>query len=242
MKYLMLVVADPDLATEEEPVLTIEEWGNETYGQRQEPRRRPAAAALVREDGRRRNGKVTVTDGPFAETHEWIAGFDILECETVEEAIEVATRHPMATHGTIELRPVWPLGSTEPVMPGRAVRVAPRHALSDRRVDQRTDAGALLTAAARAMILRLRRPPASAQARSHTPDRAVSTGAARRATSGSMMMTRQPSAARPPRIAPTAPMIVTTQPRASHQAIPPATTMAIDMTTALHIHSPMATR
>ena len=110
MKYLMLVVADPDLTTEEEPVLQIEEWVKETSesgvnldGDRLRP---PSYAKTVR----RRHGKVTVTDGPFAETHEWIAGFDILECETVEQAIEVATRHPMATHGTIELRPVWPLG------------------------------------------------------------------------------------------------------------------------------------
>ncbi len=50
-----------------------------------------------------------MTDGPFAETHEWIAGFDILECESLEEAIEVASRHPMATSGIIEVRPAWPL-------------------------------------------------------------------------------------------------------------------------------------
>ncbi len=58
---------------------------------------------------RRRGGKVIVTDGPFAETHEWIAGFDILECENLEEAIEIASRHPMSTSGIIELRPAWPL-------------------------------------------------------------------------------------------------------------------------------------
>ena len=110
MRFLMLVIADPELDSAEEPVLTIEEWVQETSesgvnldGDRLRP---PSYAKTVR----RRHGKVTVTDGPFAETHEWIAGFDILECETVEQAIEVATRHPMATHGTIELRPVWPLG------------------------------------------------------------------------------------------------------------------------------------
>ncbi|GAA3214731.1 YciI family protein [Microbacterium terregens] len=109
MKFLMLVVADPDLTTDEEPVLTIEEWVQETAqsgvnldGDRLRP---PSDAKTVR----RRNGKVSVTDGPFVETHEWIAGFDLLECDTIEQAIEVATRHPMATHGTIELRPFWPL-------------------------------------------------------------------------------------------------------------------------------------
>jgi len=57
---------------------------------------------------RRRNGKVIVTDGPFAETKEWIAGFDLLECADMEEAIEVASRHPMARFGRLEIRPLWP--------------------------------------------------------------------------------------------------------------------------------------
>ncbi|HWM15365.1 MAG TPA: YciI family protein [Microbacterium sp.] len=109
MKYLMLVVADPDLTAEEEPVLTIENWVEETYGKGKatdgDRLRPPAEAKTVR----RRNGKVSVTDGPFAETHEWIAGFDILECESLEEAIEIASRHPMATSGIIEVRPAWPL-------------------------------------------------------------------------------------------------------------------------------------
>jgi hypothetical protein len=57
---------------------------------------------------RRRNGKVLVTDGPFAETKEWIAGFDLLECADLDEAIEVASKHPMARFGKIEIRPFWP--------------------------------------------------------------------------------------------------------------------------------------
>ena len=57
---------------------------------------------------RRRNGKVIVTDGPFAETKEWIAGFDLLECASLDEAIEVASQHPMARFGRLEIRPLWP--------------------------------------------------------------------------------------------------------------------------------------
>jgi hypothetical protein len=57
---------------------------------------------------RRRNGKVLVTDGPFAETKEWIAGFDILESPNLDEAVEIATQHPMARFGRIEIRPFWP--------------------------------------------------------------------------------------------------------------------------------------
>ena len=52
-----------------------------------------------------RNGEVLIADGPFAETKEQIAGYDILECADLDEAIAVATAHPMAYSGRIELRP-----------------------------------------------------------------------------------------------------------------------------------------
>jgi hypothetical protein len=52
-----------------------------------------------------RGGEVLTTDGPFAETKEQIAGFDLLECADLDEAIEVAARHPTAKIGTFELRP-----------------------------------------------------------------------------------------------------------------------------------------
>jgi hypothetical protein len=55
----------------------------------------------VGEDG------LVVADGPFAETKEQIAGFYIIECEDLDEAIEIAARNPGARYGTIEVRPVW---------------------------------------------------------------------------------------------------------------------------------------
>ncbi len=54
-----------------------------------------------------RGGDVLVSDGPFAETKEQIAGFNVLECADLDEAIEVASRHPTANIGTFELRPFW---------------------------------------------------------------------------------------------------------------------------------------
>jgi hypothetical protein len=50
-----------------------------------------------------------ITDGPFTESREWIAGFDILDCEGLDEAIEIASKHPMARFGRLELRPFWPI-------------------------------------------------------------------------------------------------------------------------------------
>ena len=109
MKFLMLVVVDPDNDETEPLPMTIEEWGEEVdrratwiEGDRLRP---PAQAKTVR----RRGGQVIVSDGPFAETHEWIGGFDVLECPDLDAAIEIAALHPMAAHGIIELRPFWPL-------------------------------------------------------------------------------------------------------------------------------------
>jgi hypothetical protein len=55
-----------------------------------------------------RNDETLTTDGPFAETKEQIAGFDIIECADLREAIEVASAHPTTRHGTIEIRPFPP--------------------------------------------------------------------------------------------------------------------------------------
>ncbi len=51
-----------------------------------------------------RGGNVLITDGPFAETKEQIAGYAVLECADLAEAIEVSSRHPTGTYGTFELR------------------------------------------------------------------------------------------------------------------------------------------
>ncbi|HTA09035.1 MAG TPA: YciI family protein [Streptosporangiaceae bacterium] len=54
-----------------------------------------------------RGGEVLVSDGPFAETKEQMAGYSILECVDLDEAIEVSSRHPTAKVGVFELRPFW---------------------------------------------------------------------------------------------------------------------------------------
>lgn len=53
------------------------------------------------------DGEVLVSDGPFTETKEQILGYDLLECADLDEAIEIASRHPAARFGPIEVRPVW---------------------------------------------------------------------------------------------------------------------------------------
>lgn len=52
-----------------------------------------------------RNGRTTVTDGPFVETAEAVAGFCLVEARDLNEAIQVAARLPSAAAGTVEIRP-----------------------------------------------------------------------------------------------------------------------------------------
>ena len=66
----------------------------------------PARAATC---VRMRAGKRIVTDGPFAETKEQVAGFFLLQAKDLDEAIGIASRIPAATLGTIEVRPLRPL-------------------------------------------------------------------------------------------------------------------------------------
>ena len=56
-----------------------------------------------------RNGKVSVTDGPFAETKEQLAGFYLVEARDLNEAIQLASKIPPARVGSIEVRPVRPI-------------------------------------------------------------------------------------------------------------------------------------
>lgn len=112
MRYMMFVVVDPAAAAEAEAdprenELTTDEWVADVDGRGKrilgEVLRPPSDATTVRMS----HGQVLVTDGPFTESKEWIAGFDILECEDLDEAIAIAARHPMANGGKIELRPFW---------------------------------------------------------------------------------------------------------------------------------------
>jgi hypothetical protein len=110
IQYLMLVCTDPAVDPREfaraEPVgpwvAEMDGRGVRRYGSELEP---PGSARTVRV----RDSRVIVTDGPFAETKEQIAGFDVLECADLDEAIEVASSHPMARLGLLEVVPFWPL-------------------------------------------------------------------------------------------------------------------------------------
>ena len=115
MKYMLLIcgedvaTTDPSSPAYDDEPLDVVPWvtemgerGIRLAGDRLRP---PADATTVRV----RDGEVLTSDGPYAETKEWMAGYDIIECDNLDEAIEVAAKHPVAAHGMIEVRPFWPL-------------------------------------------------------------------------------------------------------------------------------------
>ena len=105
-EYLMFVCTDTEPDTDKTNEPDIEDWVAE--GDRRGIRKQGdqlvnrAKAKTVRV----RNGDLLVTDGPFAETKEWIVGYDLLECKDLDEAVDYASRHPMARNGRIEVREV----------------------------------------------------------------------------------------------------------------------------------------
>ena len=111
MKYLMFVATDPDAEPYVPEEDNIEQWSAEARARGVAvtgSRLRPVEDATT---VRVRKGEVLITDGPFTESREWVAGFDILECADLDEAIEVVAKHPMARFGRIEIRPFWPFDS-----------------------------------------------------------------------------------------------------------------------------------
>jgi hypothetical protein len=113
MKYMLIHYIDEIILNAEEQPIPVAEHELEAWGEEMEARgilvgggrlKAPRSSTTIRVRG----GELLITDGPFAETKEQIAGYSVLECTDLDEAIEVASRHPTARFGTFELRPYLP--------------------------------------------------------------------------------------------------------------------------------------
>jgi hypothetical protein len=109
MRYLMLVCVGEavELPAEERATIgpEVEAWVSEMDGRGVRVQGQELASVQDATTIRVRAGEIVIADGPFAETKEQIAGFDILDCADLDEAMEVAAKHPVARFGTLELRP-----------------------------------------------------------------------------------------------------------------------------------------
>ncbi len=106
MQYLLLICGDESAASDAEEGCGgwTEEMTERGLLRVTGGLRPPAEARTVRV----RRRQLLLSDGPFAETKEQIAGLCILECADLDEAVQAAARHPAAGYGTIEVRPMRP--------------------------------------------------------------------------------------------------------------------------------------
>jgi hypothetical protein len=108
VKYLQLICIEGETDTPEASATMREQvgpWVEETVARRVNVVGKPLDAPASAKTVRVQNGETLISDGPFADTKEFIAGLDILECENLDEAIEVAAKHPVSWFHAIELRP-----------------------------------------------------------------------------------------------------------------------------------------
>lgn len=115
MQYLLMIYGDESgLATAPKDAVTKMSADYTSYtqamikagvflgGERLKP---SSSATTVRISG----GKTNVLDGPYADTKEQLAGYYMIDVADIDKAIDWAARCPGASHGTMEVRPVWPM-------------------------------------------------------------------------------------------------------------------------------------
>ncbi len=116
MKYMLLMYAEESKVpqTPEAQQAAAPAWG--AFNQEIQ-----AAGVMVSGGGlasianatsvRIREGKTLIADGPFAETHEQLGGYVLVDCKDLDEALAWAAKIPTAKYGCIEVRPLWAQGS-----------------------------------------------------------------------------------------------------------------------------------
>lgn len=113
MKYMLLMYANESVkltTPEEQEAVAPEVWFDLM-------KKMKDAGVLISNNGlaptatattvRFREGKTLITDGPFAETHEQLGGFFLLDCKDLDDALRWAEKIPHAKYGSVEVRPLW---------------------------------------------------------------------------------------------------------------------------------------
>jgi hypothetical protein len=110
-EYLLLHVSVPDAPAAPPPgfdaaptrwIEVMERRGVTRGAHRLRPAEETTAATA-----RVRDGQTLITHGPYAEIHEQVAGYDLIQAADLDEAIEIAAKHPSAVLGAVEIRPLW---------------------------------------------------------------------------------------------------------------------------------------
>ncbi len=110
MRYLLLICFDESVAADPPPGLTEQSrsWVEQLRARGIHKVGGPLQPVNAATTVRSREDRVLLGGAPFAQTTEQIAGFDVIECADLDEAVAIASVHPVAKVGTIEVRPMQP--------------------------------------------------------------------------------------------------------------------------------------
>ena len=117
MKYMLLVYLSEDALTKDERLQCYKDSASLARDLGADGKyidASPLQSVALATSVRVRRGKRLITDGPFAETHEQLGGYYLIDAKDLEEAIGIAERVPVVDVGTIEIRPVMEI----PGLPG----------------------------------------------------------------------------------------------------------------------------
>lgn len=121
MQFILLIYTDEkgwEAKSEEERKGIVQEYFALTHELREQGRYVAGAPLKPTTTGatvRIRDADRLVTDGPFAETKEQLGGYFLIEADSIDEALEWAGKIPAARYGSVEVRPVQPVGAEVPV-------------------------------------------------------------------------------------------------------------------------------
>jgi hypothetical protein len=109
MQFMLLIYLDETALTEGEREQCYKDsagFARQLHTKRQYVSAAPLYPTSSAKSVRVKNGKAMVTDGPFAETHEQLGGFFLIEADNIEQATQIAGQIPASRWGTVEVRPV----------------------------------------------------------------------------------------------------------------------------------------
>jgi len=107
VKFLFLIAHDDAFAPTPQLLKGIHDWVERASASGLRLHGAPLVPASQGRTVRIRQGEAKVAAGPFSKSREQACAYELVECASLEAAVEAAKSHPMATAATIEVRPVW---------------------------------------------------------------------------------------------------------------------------------------
>jgi hypothetical protein len=108
MQFLLIIAHDDKFRASEDLISNVYRWIEQNSERGVRVRGAPLKPSADAITIRVRDGVLSRKSGPFGSAQDQMAAFELIECGDLEEAVEIASSHPMAAAATIEIRPVWP--------------------------------------------------------------------------------------------------------------------------------------